>query len=198
MRQGAVRPCHLVPELSLFVNIYGALCVAGEFWPVICSQASQRSRSEYWPWFWKTVQCVGGLYGFFNTDIENSTICKGQEGYQNRCVPGGDWDALESQVQSQVGSPTQQLMVADWRQCCCQEVWFFKKSRSSSLGDLQCWLGNQKFKKSFVQRANKHLWVDDCSSLASTLCPCVDWGMDKGRGEGRHRGGMIFRLNLFS
>lgn len=30
---------------------------------------------------------------------------------------GGDWDERESQVQSQVGSPSRQLMMLDWRGC---------------------------------------------------------------------------------
>lgn len=60
----------------------------------------------------------GSPYGFFSIGLYIQVSVGVKQPTKMGMCPGGDWDELESHVESQMSSPTQQLMIVDWRGYC--------------------------------------------------------------------------------
>lgn len=59
--------------------------------------------------------CLGSLWVFLAQTSKTQVFTGAMQAIVMGMCLGRDWDELESQVLPQVGSPTQQLVMVDWR-----------------------------------------------------------------------------------
>ena len=86
---------------------------------VLCLLKEANQNTD--PHFERLCNVFGGPYGFFSTDLKTQVSTQAKQATKMGMCLGGDWDELESYVQSQVSNPIHQLMIVNWRRYCCQK-----------------------------------------------------------------------------